>query len=166
MGEDSRTSRTRKPITHGICHSCAADLWGETGTRLDDFLNSLGVPTLLIDPRLRVHRTNRELRALVGKTEGQVEGQFNGEVFDCWNATLPGGCGHTVECSACVVRKTVLDTYNSGDGHQQVPVVLKIRENGVGKDFEFVLTTEKAGETVVVQLRPRGGPSPDEGALP
>ena len=64
--------------------------------------------------------------------EGTQLQRFNGEVFDCWNADQPGGCGCTVKCSACMVRRTVLDTYDSGAGRARVPVTLKVRENGVG----------------------------------
>lgn len=161
MGEETHPSRIEKPISHGICHSCAERLWGEEGTQLQKFLASLGVPALLVDKAGKVQLVNQDLLEMAHKTREDVEGRFNGEVFDCWNADQPGGCGFTVKCSACVVRRTVLDTYDSGAGRARVPVTLKVRKNGVGRDVDFLLTTEKAGDRVLVRIDP---PEVGEGA--
>lgn len=162
MGDTPGSSKTGKPITHGICEPCAAKLWGGVGTRLDEFLATLGVPTLLVDGTGRVDEANQEAMDMVEKPGEEVRGRFQGEVFDCWNATLPGGCGCSVLCSACVVRRAVLDTYDSGTSLLGVPVVLKVRENGKGKELKFALTTEKVGDRVLVRVHP-GGPKQSDG---
>jgi PAS domain-containing protein len=148
------------PITHGICPPCAADLFGKRkgrGTPLRDFLESLEVPTLLVDREVRVQVANPPTLEMVGKSREEIEGYLPGEVFRCVNADLPGGCGQTELCSACTVRNTVNETYETGESRIRVPATLRVRWDGESARIKFLLTTEKAGERVLVQVEPAGG---------
>lgn len=77
---------------------------------------------------------------------------MGGDVFDCVNAKLPGGCGMTELCSACTVRNTVTHTYRTGESQIGVPTTLRVQQEGVTKEVVFDLTTEKVGDRVLVQV--------------
>ena len=155
LGEKPWPAGSEYPITHGICEPCSVQLWGEEGTPLNEFLESLEIPTLLVSGDGIVGRANQEAMGLVGKNEAEVDGRPGGEVFDCVNSTLPGGCGRTIHCSACTIRQTVTHTYETGESRSQVPAVLKIRPHGVPEQISFFVTTEKVGDRVLVQIDPR-----------
>jgi len=152
MGESTVFNTSEHPVTHGICESCSIDLWGEVGTPVEEFLESLGIPTLLVDGPGVVEGANSGVLGLVGKTQGEVDGRLGGEVFDCVNAGLPGGCGRTVHCSACTVRNTVTRTYTTGKSETRVPAILKVRPEGIPEEIAFYITTEKVGDRVLVQI--------------
>ena len=109
-------------------------------------------PTLLVDGEGRVRTANPDALAMVGKNQVQVEDQLGGDVFECVNASLPGGCGMTELCSACTVRNTVTHTYLTGESQIGVPATLRVRKEGVTEEIFFDLTTEKVGDRVLVQV--------------
>ena len=114
----------------------------------------MDVPTLLVDGEARVRAANPDALAMVGKNQDQVVDQLGGDVFECVNAGLPGGCGMTELCSACTVRNTVTFTYRTGESQIGIPATLRVRQEGVTKDIFFDLTTEKVGDRVLVQVEP------------
>ena len=145
------------PITHGICSDCSEELWRESGgVPLKEFLNALSVPTFLVDGSGRVETANAAGLGMVEKTEAEVADHLGGEVFDCVNAELPGGCGQTEFCPACTVRNTVTATHRTGKSHHRVPATLTIRRGQKMMEMSFVLSTEKVGERVWVQVEPAG----------
>jgi len=124
------------------------------GTPLNEFLTSLDIPTFLTDGNVRVERANADALALVQKDREQVEDHLGGEVFECVNAGLPGGCGKTEKCSACTVRDTVTHTYLTGESHIRVPATLRVQQKGGVEELSFYITTEKVGDRVLVQAEP------------
>ncbi len=145
------------PITHGICPSCAADLFEERqGTPLREFLESLEVPTFVVNAEGRMRAANSPTLEMVGKPWEEAEDHLAGEVFRCVNAELPGGCGQTELCSACTVRNTVTRTYETGRSQIRVPATLHVSRDGKTVAFELRLTTEKVGDRVLVQVEPAG----------
>jgi PAS domain-containing protein len=159
LGEKKIAGTPAHPITHGICESCSIELWGEAGTPLEEFLDSLGIPTLLVDGPGIVRSANQGALEMVGKSTEEVDGKFGGQVFDCVNADLPGGCGRTVQCSACTVRNTVTLTHETGESQTRVPAILKVRPRGIPEEIAFYITTEKVGDRVLVQIEPAGAPA-------
>jgi len=144
-----------QPVSHGICRACARDFFGVSrGTPLPEFLASLDIPTFLTDGNFRFERANTEALSFVGKDREEVEGVLGGEVFECVNAGLPGGCGKTEKCSVCTVRNSVEHTHLTGESRIRVPSTLMIHGDGSVRERRFFLTTEKVGERVVVQVEP------------
>jgi len=120
-----------------------------------ELLDSLDVPTLLVSSDVVVEGANEAALALVEKALPSVQGTPGGEVFGCVNADLPGGCGRSSLCSACTVRNTVVKTYRSGRSGIRVRAVLQVWSGGAPRDVGFLLTTEKVGDRVLVQVEPR-----------
>lgn len=148
-------AKDQRPITHGICPACAEALWRESeGVPLRDYLASLNVPIFLADGDGRVQGASPVALEMLDKTHEEVHRHLGGEVFDCVNSALPGGCGHTDFCSACTVRNTVMASYESGESHNRVPAALTIRRNGEVQEMSFLLTTERLGNGVLIRVDP------------
>lgn len=140
------------PITHGICETCAGNLLAQMGRPLLDFLDSLEVPVLLIESGPLVCTGNRQARELLGKQLSQIEGHRGGEVIECAYAKLPEGCGNTVHCKSCTIRLTVLETFATGRSFVRIPAYPDIQTMSGTKTMRFLITTEKAGDFVLLQV--------------
>jgi PAS domain-containing protein len=139
-------------ITHGICHECAFHLRAQVGMPLRDFLDGLGAPVLLVDSNGNIKTANKAVRRFLNKDLPRIEGYKGGNVFECAHATLPEGCGKTVHCSGCTIRRTVMDTLNSGKGHEKVPASLK-RETRHGSQYlRLLISTEKVQDVVLLRI--------------
>lgn len=154
MDGPSSGAPREEPISHGICHDCSRTLWAEVGIPIEEFLESLDLPTILVDGEGRVRRASAEALGMVAKDREDVEGFLGGEVFQCVNANLPGGCGQTELCSACTVRNTVTHTYRTGEAQVRVPATLDVTDKGSPREMAFHLTTRKVGSKVIVQIEP------------
>ncbi len=123
------------------------------GIPLKEFLESLDVPIFLVDSDVRVRGATSTGVGLAGwETEEETQGLLVGEVFHCVNAKLPGGCGQTGNCSACILRNTVTETYRSGEARVRVPGVLTVRRGEEVAELPFHLTTVKVGDRVLVRV--------------
>jgi PAS domain-containing protein len=116
-------------ISHGICLPCRTYfLLGERPT-LDEFLNRLAVPVVVVNAQGEVSLANQRALKMLGKSLDRVKGFKGGEAMECAHARLPGGCGNTVHCQACTIRNSVMETFETGRSLQRVPAYLN-RWNG------------------------------------
>lgn len=140
-------------ITHGICPECYRRFFGKVEREsLSEFLEWLGVPVFLVDGDVRVVAANRKAADLVGTEPADLEGAYGGEVIECARSRLPGGCGRTVHCRACTIRNTVTDTFRSGRSHLRIPAVADGRSSEGGHLVRYLISTEKAGEGVLLRI--------------
>ena len=76
---------------------------------------------LLIDGERKVRRLNRTALRFAGKMPDESVGLRGGDLLGCLHALDdPRGCGFGVDCSECVLRRTILDTLETGTSHQRV----------------------------------------------
>lgn len=134
--------------THGICPPCGNLIFSRFGIRLRDLIDRLEVPVTLVNEAGMILAANKHTRTLAGKDLSIIEGHPPGEVFQCVYAVLPGGCGGTVHCSGCVIRKSVAETAATGKSISNVPATL----NQQAREIRFLISTEKAGESVLLQI--------------
>lgn len=121
---------------------------------VEEFLHSLRVPVLLVGDDVEVLDLNEAALGRLGKAADSVRGRLGGEVFDCDHADLPGGCGRTVHCSGCVLRRTVTATYESGTAHVRVPATLTVRNDHEPATADLLITTALVGGRVLVKFEP------------
>ncbi len=138
-------------ITHTICSDCLDNLMFQLGGYLRDYLDRLPVPVVLMGGEARVTLANRAACTLLGKTNAQVAGELGGVVFECAYARLPGGCGQTVHCSGCAIRRTVMATLADGKGRRRVPAALT-RAAQADQRIDLWISTEKVGDYVLLQI--------------
>ena len=140
-------------ITHGMCQECADYFRAVLDhPSLQEFLDRLGVPVLLVDDDVRILLASEMARKLLGKVKGAFEGHHGGDVIECANARLPGGCGKTLHCKGCAIRNSVQETYATGESHEKVLA----HANVVGTDgpirTRFLISTEKVGQFVLLRI--------------
>jgi hypothetical protein len=95
---------------------------------------------------------NRQLCELVKQDLSSVQGRKGGDVFECAYASLPGGCGQTIHCSACAIRRAVTDTLDSGVSQERVPASLQEGDPGRARRVELLISTERAGNHVLLRI--------------
>ena len=140
------------PVTHGICKACKAELLGEVGVPLQEFLDSLGAPVLLVSGDFEVEAAGRTPLPWLGGEMKRVEGLLGGEVFQCANASLPGGCGRTLNCTSCAIRGSVEHTFKTGGRLDGVPATLTAGPLAEETEIDLLVSTEKVGDRVVLRI--------------
>jgi len=131
------------------CEPCFNLLMSSRDDSLASYLESLGVPAALVAEDHTVLFANSRFQAL--KTDGHVLGMRIGQVLGCMYSPLLGGCGETVACLLCSLRRSVEQTMRTGEGLRGVPVSYPHRDD---MRRTFSVTTQRTGDTVLVLLEP------------
>ena len=100
----------------------------------------------------RVVAANTQGLKQVSQDVGQIEGRLGGEVFECKYATLPGGCGQTIHCKTCTIRKTVTKTHETGECCIRVPAYMDLGDIIDVKTIRFLISTEKVNDVVLLRI--------------
>lgn len=141
-------------VTHGICDDCGNQLLGEVGTPLYEFLEDLAIPVGIVNSNAQVVWASTAMCSLVGKEPANVEGRLGGDVFDCVHARTPQGCGNTIHCSGCTIRKAVTTTFKTGRSCVRIPAALKAARSGETPEIEMYVTTQKVDDVVLLRVDP------------
>jgi PAS domain-containing protein len=141
------------PVSHGVCPSCYRRLLGESVSDFAEFLETLGAPVLLVDADVSVREANSRALALLGKKRSELSGRRGGEVIECGNSRLPGGCGQQDRCrTGCVIRRSVTHTLATSQAVVRAEAVQEVfTSQGVG-EIRFRISTEKAGNLVLLRI--------------
>lgn len=145
-------------VSHGMCEPCARHferLWA--GMPIDEYIDGLESPVLLTDADGRVLAMNGKLAALIGADRKATFGLTAGEAFACVHSRLPEGCGRTVHCRECAVRRTVETVARTGEPRERVAAYLDTKEGRV--DLRISAKPAKAG-IVQVKIQELGPPRP------
>lgn len=135
-------------VTHGICDACANRMIGDTPISMRQYLEDLAIPVLVVESGLTASFANRAAREVLGLPE--AHGERIGEVFTCIHAKKPEGCGRSIHCSGCAIRRSIIATADSGDPQIDVPATLKY---GDGDDVSMAslrVSTLKQGAVVLL----------------
>ncbi|MBZ5686629.1 MAG: hypothetical protein LAP86_16480 [Acidobacteriia bacterium] len=113
--------------SHGMCPTCCQLLDSqERGVQLQRHIDCIPIPILLVDANNTTLAMNAKACEVLGRTPESSTGAQFGLVFDCAHYRLPEGCGRTVHCSGCVIRKSVAATFDTGEPQVLVPATLSI----------------------------------------
>jgi len=138
-------------ITHGICAGCRDQVLAEMGVPLSDFLDALPQPVIVVDGNAVVIATNASAREMA-ENDGANPKPLLGDVFECVNAKQPEGCGRTVHCSGCTIRRTVEHTFETGEAQLRVPATLTVGSEEEPEEVGLWITTEKVGGRVLLRV--------------
>jgi hypothetical protein len=105
-----------------------------------------------VDSDVVVAMANKPLLSLFGKTLSQVTGQRGGDVFECAYARLPEGCGRTVHCSGCAIRRAVTETFTTGRSLQKVLAYLNRDAVTQFLQLGMLISTEKVLGMVLLRV--------------
>jgi hypothetical protein len=139
--------------THGICPECEAYFTRQwNGLSMDEYLDEYKVPILVINNDDRVLAYNQAYSQRLFGEERKPRGLLSGEFLECRYARMPGGCGNTVCCRDCIIRKSIQETLKTGAPKLKVKAYLNQTEKGQPVQRELVISTEKKGEAVIVTI--------------
>jgi hypothetical protein len=154
LDDGPREIQPGEDVSHGICPECQACFFGEqeTGT-LEDLLDRLEIPVLVLDGNVRVQTANRKALQVLNADLPRLRSRFGGEVLECARARLPGGCGQTEHCPACAIRGSVESTYRTGVEHKDV-VAEALLHGRPGPDHpvQYLISTRKIGDAVLLRI--------------
>jgi hypothetical protein len=137
-----------------MCPACYDALVSqEGGVSLQRHIDSIPIPILLVDSNDAVVAGNAKACSVLGKKLDATARPLFGEVFDCVHSHLPEGCGRTIHCSGCVIRRTVATTFDTGEPQVLVPATLSLESPDQLSDAVLTITTVKREREGVVLLR-------------
>jgi PAS domain-containing protein len=119
-------------VSHGMCPSCADHferLW--KGMPLSEYLDTLPQPVLVVNGDGCVVAANQKLAALFGRDRVELRGLRGGEAMACVHSRLPEGCGKTVHCRECTIRRAVAKVAKTGVAQKRVPAYLQTKDGRV-----------------------------------
>lgn len=145
-------------VSHGMCPECAAHfdrLW--SGISLSEFLDDVPEPVLVLDGKGKVLAANGKLAARIGRDPRELAGALPGQAFACVRSRLPEGCGNTVHCRECTIRRSLERVRETG---KPLLSVLAWLQTDVGRvPLRISVTPVKGVLQVVVEearAEPRG----------
>lgn len=138
-------------LSHGLCPVCAHHFFATMGMPIDEYLEGLEEPVIMLSADGRIGALNARAAALLGRPPEVIRGLFCGDVFECEHAPLTGGCGKTVHCSGCTIRTLVRDTWRTGTTHSGVGATLRHQDPGIGS-IEMRIGTELRGGLIFLTL--------------
>ena len=130
-------------------------LWPQR-PELTHYLDTFEEPVIVVGASGNVNYANRPARTLLQKELPEIVGFQGGIVFECAFAKLPEGCGNTVHCDGCTIRKTVMDTYQSGESHLKVTAGLTRGSAESHLEIQCLISTEKVKDVVLLRIDKAG----------
>jgi PAS domain-containing protein len=128
---DDRAGRSCD-VSHGMCPSCADHyerLW--KGMPLSEYLDTIDRPVMMVNGDGAVVAVNQKLAGFLGRDRAELRGLLGGEAMACVHSRLPEGCGKTVHCRECTVRRAVESVARSGKPLENVPSYLDTKDGRV-----------------------------------
>lgn len=99
---------------------------------------------LLLDRDRRVRKSNAQACAFTGLQDSEMINRRNGEALHCVHAIdTPEGCGFGPYCLECIVRRTIMDTFETGQSHLQVETSLLLSIQEKEKAVQALFSTTK-----------------------
>jgi PAS domain-containing protein len=144
-----------EPVSHGVCESCKTKIYGDFRFEIRKFLDMLDAPVFLVDGNADVLGANQKAIALTGKPVSEIAGHVCGKVLACINSHRPEGCGKTPDCPDCAIRSSVIETWNTGKPVNSRPAHVFRKLSQREKREEFLVSTRKDGDVVLLRLEPR-----------
>ena len=152
MGTVEGSSHRDPEISHGICESCVDNFTFQQGVPFQRYLDSIPVPVLAVDRYVVVKAVNRKACDVLGKDPREIVQHLGGNVFECAHARLPEGCGGTIHCSGCVIRKSVILTIETGEPQVRVAATLRRGDADHPSAIVLFITTVRSGEVVMLRV--------------
>ena len=148
----TRRRRTLETIVHERTTALS-----ENAAELAAIYENAPIITVLIDRKRRVRKVNSLFFDLTRQTKADVMSLPAGNALRCFNAlSYPDGCGSGPSCERCLLRKTIMDTLDTGRSHHQAEITMQISGISTGSLTEmrtFLLSTTQLSihaETMVL----------------
>jgi PAS domain S-box-containing protein len=101
------------------------------------------VVMLLMDKKRRIIKINDYGTKFADSSASNLIGLRVGEALRCLHhLDDPKGCGYGPYCGECIVRNTVLDTFETGNPHYMAEVTLPFSVDGNEKEMTLLVSTD------------------------
>jgi PAS domain-containing protein len=141
-------------ITHSMCPRCEDHFRRQwEGLSLGEYLDDFPRPVLVVSGENRVVAANRPMAELLGKPRRELYGLLGGEALECQHARLPEGCGRTIHCETCTIRRNVTRTLETGEPLERVQAHLD-RDDGRTELLISTRLVEGLVQVVVEEMTP------------
>ncbi len=110
-----------EPTSHGMCERCADHFSRlSEGMSLSEYLDTLPDPVIVLDAQGRVLGANQKIASLFGRDRVELRGVVPGQAFACARSRLPEGCGASIHCRECTIRRALAHLHETGEAVQDV----------------------------------------------
>lgn len=140
------------PVSHGICPDCVITFFSFMGKPMKDYLDEFTGPVFLVDSTNKIITANSEALALTHKKSEEIEEKMAGDVFECPHASQVEGCGGTIHCKSCTIKKAILSTSQTGQASIHLPAFADMHFFAKNKKPRFFISTEKVGDAVFLRI--------------
>jgi hypothetical protein len=127
------------------CGACFASLGSSGDVEISEYLEVLEHPAALLAKDHTIIVANNHFRTL--RLHEEAIGVKVGEALECMYSATLGRCGETVACILCALRRSVEQTWLTGQGMRGVPMSYPHRAT---ERKRVEVNTEKVGDAVLV----------------
>ena len=144
-----------------VCGCCAEHFTLPPDGPLQRHLDGLAHPVLVIDLHagtyLITRAVNRQACLWLNKAPEEIVQHLSGNVIGCVYARLAEGCGATIHCKDCTIKRAVAQTIETGEPQVKVPATLHQGDPACPSVLDLSLTALKSGKLVMLRVeRGRG----------
>lgn len=136
------------PVSHGICLTCRQLFFQPEGVSVQSFINTFSFPVIVVNSSFDPVAINRSAAQSSHLSIQLSPDTSVGNLLECKHSRLPEGCGKTVHCSGCVLRRTLEETYTTG--HPAVLVPASINTNS--EEVVLYISTVKTENRIFVKI--------------
>ena len=136
----------------GVCQNCLPKLVKDLGQPLSEFVDEMATPILVMRGDTRIVAANAAARKLSPEPQDDLAGLLCGDVIGCLHSCEEEGCGQTVHCLSCTIRKSVAHTYQTGEPCLNVPAYMDLGLLSGDTETRFRISTEKKGNFVMLMI--------------
>ncbi|MEW6712416.1 MAG: PAS domain-containing protein [Candidatus Riflebacteria bacterium] len=151
-----QTQEKSFPISHGICEECSAIMVQQLDSPVQAFLDSFSQAIMMVDNLNNVIVANKAAKKLSKIDFDMFEQPRCGNLIGCIHSDAPEGCGATVHCQGCVIRRSILETDKTGRPCREIACADKFFYQG-NRVANMVVTTEKVGDRILLKIEPIDG---------
>lgn len=141
-----------KPVTTNLCPQCLQYFELREVADICQYIENLPAPILVIDGNNMIKGANTQACKAVSIDLPHILNLRGGDVFECAYAHLPEGCGKTVHCSGCQIRRAVLNTLATGKPSLGVSVELVQRVDGKDRKVTIEISTQRVANCVLLRV--------------
>ncbi|MCF8026595.1 MAG: PAS domain S-box protein [Desulfobacteraceae bacterium] len=97
---------------------------------------------MLVDKERKIRKANSFTSRFAGLSVEEIKDKRGGEALYCLHHLEDSrGCGFGTQCEHCVVRNTVLDTFETGQSHSHLEASLPLMRQDEEKEYTFLVST-------------------------
>ena len=148
----SGSSESGQSVSHGICNECAVAHFSSFPVNLEEILDQFSTPILVVGSDGNIETANQTALDALGKDRGEIKHMPGGNVFGCIHSVKPEGCGKTIHCKSCTIRRTVEQVMATGQNQYRIPATLKVMDSVAERDIVCTITAEKVGDFVILTV--------------